>query len=174
MNSSSYLQIWVCGLSVNHKRHSNMWLVTLWFLNRWLLFLTFNYWLRDPFVIYAVHTHSYTHSHLEAAQYNHSLICWPLSGSAVAVEGLNAQSHWNFAGKSIHFSGIATIRGPPRGGEVNLWIFQIKFNSDTRDQQQTVLTCWRLEERRAAECKTDFISFNSIKCSTAETWFTRS
>lgn len=26
-------------------------------------------------------THSVTHSHLQAAQYNHSLICWPLSSS---------------------------------------------------------------------------------------------
>lgn len=26
-------------------------------------------------------THSVTHSHLQAAQYNHSLICWPLSNS---------------------------------------------------------------------------------------------
>ena len=39
-------------------------------------------------------SHSHTHSYLEADQYNHSLICWPLISStgAAGVKGL-AQGH---------------------------------------------------------------------------------
>lgn len=33
---------------------------------------------------------SYTHSHLETAQFNHSLIHWPLYSSTRAVGGLRA------------------------------------------------------------------------------------
>lgn len=33
------------------------------------------------------HPHSYTHAHLEAAQYEHHFICQPLSSCTGAVEG---------------------------------------------------------------------------------------
>ena len=101
-----------------------------------LFYLTFIYPGKSiennfSFATTTCHIHTVPHSYLEAAQYNHSLICWPLSSStgAVGVKGL-AQGHLS-GGNEGGTSAVLSL-SPPRFYPVGLGIEPTTSRSQAR------------------------------------------